>query len=192
MESLLDASDGGPQCFSIGELQQRFRQLLDSKVSPKRAEHVSLSVEFPSSVIFDLRLSAAENEVLSKAATADPALHGASQGQPLDGGEFSYQVHAHLALANQLQDDPAIQRLVSKHIIFSFSQVDNSTWVLRSMSRGSQGWTLIYACQNSMQSWLRLHAKTSRPPVGESSGKDSHHAVNLSRVCRTILRVWPC
>jgi len=187
-----------PGCASVDDMKQQFRETLESKVTPTKAEHVSINYEFRLSVTFDVPVSESENDGLENGEGIDPSLGGmgASVGEPVQdaqGRQGTRRIKASEAVMNQPQDDPTVQRDVAKHIIGALSEVDGSTWVVRSMSRAASGWTFIYNCKDSMQSWLRQHAKgKTRAVVGESSGKDGQDAVNLSRPafdCRGMILV---
>jgi hypothetical protein len=58
-------------------------------------------------------------------------------------------------------------------------EADQSHWIMRSMTRGTQGWTFTYGCKDSAQSWARRNAKNpARTVVGEWSG--GQDPINLS------------
>ena len=163
-------------CGSVQDIQIHLRGLLDSKATPNRAEHVSVTLEIKSSVRFTLMLSDSENGVFENLNNIDPSLGGTrSAPVPTDqsGGQLSRVVDANEALMNQPQDDPALQRSVAKHIITAVSATDGSTWNVREVSRGTQGWAFTYLCKDSYQQWSCQNAKNpSKAIVGEYSHRE--------------------
>lgn len=193
MDAFFDAPSGGHGCASLADLQQQLRQLLDSKVTPTKAEHVSITFELRSSVTFAVPVTEAENASLEAGAGVDPRLLGgaarASSTVVGDSGQLVRHVNALDTLLAQSQDDPVVQRIVSKHIMAGIGEADQSQWVMRSMTRGTQGWTFTYGCKDSAQTWVRQNAKNpAKTVVGEWSNKDGQDPVNLSRYFSKVHR----
>ncbi|KAF5645289.1 ATP-dependent DNA helicase 2 subunit 1 [Fusarium sp. NRRL 25303] len=169
-------TSGNSQCGSVEELQLKLRSILDSRATPTRAEHVALKIELRAAVRFQLPVSESENGTLESLNNIDPSLGGA---QPVgmngnrDEGQLSRVVFANDTLMNQPQDDPTLQRSVAKHIISIISSTDGSTWTVREVSRGTQGWAFTYLCKESYQQWTRQNAKNqSKTIVGEFSQRE--------------------
>ncbi|KAF4989459.1 hypothetical protein FDECE_14714 [Fusarium decemcellulare] len=170
------AASNNPQCDSVQDLQLHLRGILDAKATPNRAEHVSTTLELRATVRFQLPVSESENGTLENLSNLDPSLGGAqSTGMPGDqaGAQLSRVVYANDTLMNQPHDDPALQRSVAKHIISIVSSTDGSTWTVREVSRGAQGWTFTYLCKDSYQQWSRQTAKNpTKAIVGEYSQRE--------------------
>ncbi|KIL93588.1 hypothetical protein FAVG1_03570 [Fusarium avenaceum] len=170
------AVSSNPQCDSVEELQHQLRGILDAKATPTHAEHVAITIELRATVRFQLAVSEPENGVLGNLNNLDPSLGGAqSSGMNYDqnGSQLPRVVFANDTLMNQPQDDPALQRSVAKHIISTISSTDGSTWIVREVSRGTQGWTFTYVCKDSYQQWNRQNAKNStKTVVGEFSQRE--------------------
>ncbi|KAB5532642.1 hypothetical protein GE09DRAFT_1145327 [Coniochaeta sp. 2T2.1] len=196
MEALFDAPSNSHGCMSLDDLQHQLRQLLDSKVTPTKAEHVSVTFELRN-VTFSVPVTEAENASLEAGGGVDPRLFGggARARSTVTGvdGQLIRQINALDTVLNQSQDDPVAQRTVAKHIVAGVGEADQAQWIMRSMTRGYQGWTFTYGCKDSAQTWARQNAKT--PPktvVGEWSSKDGQDQVNLSRPafdCRGTLTI---
>ncbi|UPL02003.1 hypothetical protein LCI18_012937 [Fusarium solani-melongenae] len=170
------AASSNPQCDSVQDLQLHIRSALDAKVTPNRAEHLSITLELRATVRFQLSVSEPENGALDNLNNIDPLMGGirsASVAADQSGGQLSRVVFANDTLMNQPQDDPALQRSVAKHIIGLVSATDGSTWIVREVSRGSQGWTFTYLCKDSYQQWNRQTSKNpTKAIVGEFSQRD--------------------
>lgn len=146
--------------------------LRETKVTDTKAQHMTATFAFRATTVFTVP----ENE-------------GEAPENPPDGGpatsptnERTRDIRAHETLMNQPADDPALQKLVAKHIITHLGAVDGSAWTVRSVARTSAGWTFQYLCKSSIQAWARQHVKQSaKVLVGLSSGKDGHDPVNLAR-----------
>jgi hypothetical protein len=179
------ARDRNPSLQSLDNLLEQFRQTYDSKVTETRAEKISVSYEFRTNVVFKITASGTDHEALEAASRPDPLLGGLSGGthaQALGEDQYMHAIDSGDVIRNQPQDDPVLQRAISKHIIAGLSEIDHSTWTVRSMSRAAQGWTFTYNCKDSLRTWLRAHGKgTSLPTVGESSGKDGQDPISLSK-----------
>ncbi|GJD00773.1 C6 finger domain-containing protein [Colletotrichum higginsianum] len=133
---------------------------------PTRCEHVLVTLEVPSTVEFAIR----ETDTEAPEAN-DPALAGVPtrivDGQPVK------VVRAYETIISQPHDNPAIQRSVAKHIVGLLSTADESTWVVREVSRGQYGWTFTYICKDSVAMWNRQVGKTANKAlVGEYSQKE--------------------
>ncbi|RBQ66260.1 hypothetical protein FVER14953_04236 [Fusarium verticillioides] len=170
------AASSNSQCDSVEELQLKLRSILDAKATTTRAEHVALTIELRATVRFQLPVSESENGTLESLNNIDPSLRGAQSvgmNGNRDEGQLSRVVFANDTLMNQPQDDPTLQRSVAKHIISTISSTDGSTWTVREVSRGTQGWTFTYLCKDSYQQWTRQNAKNqTKTIVGEFSQRE--------------------
>ncbi|KAF5678836.1 ATP-dependent DNA helicase 2 subunit 1 [Fusarium heterosporum] len=170
------AVSNNSQCDSVEELQIQMRSILNAKATPTRAEHVSITIELRATVRFQLAVLESENGALVNSSSPDPLLGGAQSavmngGQ--DGAQLSRVVFANDTLMNQPQDDPVLQRSVAKHIISMISSTDGSTWIVREVSRGTQGWSFTYLCRDSYQQWRRQNSKNpTKTVVGEFSQRE--------------------
>lgn len=182
---LFDAPKSTYACDSIEELQLHFTSLREAKVSDSRAQHISATFEFRSTVVFNVPEN--ENDAADANQNVEPALGGSSVAAPdapvhVNGPQATREIRAHDTLMDQPTDDPALQKAVAKHIIMSLGSVDGSSWIVRSVSRSASGWTFQYICKNSTQAWQRQNSKSAaRLVVGESSGKDGQDPVNLGK-----------
>jgi hypothetical protein len=150
------------QLASVDELTQQLAAALGAKVQETRTEHVAMTIELRAAVQLRLQLSAQENNALAG---------GAGVEQP--GSGFLRVVKINDALMNQPQDTPVLQEAVAKHIVAAVGATDQSTWVVREISRATQGWTFRYICKDSLQMWTRRTSKAHNIPViGEYSYKD--------------------
>ncbi|KAK7422251.1 ATP-dependent DNA helicase II subunit 1 [Neonectria punicea] len=150
-------------CDSVDDLKLHLRSILDAKTSPTRAEHVSITMELRASVRFIIPLlSEPQNGDLSN---IDPSLGGGTEAPNQLGDRPSGVVVANEALTNQPQDDPTLQTSVAKHIIATLGSIDGSTWTIREVTRGPQGWKFTYLCKDSFQQWNRQNAKHSTKAV---------------------------
>jgi hypothetical protein len=185
MEAFFDAPSSGHGCASLADLQQQLRQLLDSKVTPTKAEHVSVTFELRSNVTFAVPVTDAENASLEAGGGVDPRLLGGARAASTvtgNDGQLVRHINALDTVLSQSQDDPVVQRIVSKHIMAGVGEADQSQWIMRSMTRGTQGWTFTYGCKDSAQTWARQNAKNpAKTVVGEWSNKDGQDPVNLSK-----------
>ncbi|RTE81665.1 hypothetical protein BHE90_003807 [Fusarium euwallaceae] len=169
------AASSNPQCDSVQDLQLHLRGALDAKVTPNRAEHLSITLELRATVRFQIAVSEPENGAVDNLNNTDPSMgvRSASVAADQAGGQLSRVVFANDTLMNQPQDDPALQRSVAKHIIGLVSSTDGSIWTVREVSRGSQGWTFTYLCKDSCQQWNRQTSKNpTKAIVGEFSQRD--------------------
>lgn len=172
---------------NVQELQSRVLVALQDKVTPTRAEHVALALELRASVCFTVGVSDGENRALEGLDTIDPSLGGLSNGGAVEdaSGQASRVITANEALMSQ-SENPVLQRAVAKHIIEAVSGADGSTWVVRDMSRGSQGWSFTYICKDSHQHWTRQNSKnTGLAVIGEYSFRDADPTL-MGRAPRTF------
>ncbi|KAK7958466.1 hypothetical protein PG988_013314 [Apiospora saccharicola] len=133
-----------------------------------RAEHISTSFEIRQNAVFEI---AVEPEVPEG---EDPVHHLQAP--------VTRTVNASETIMNQPADDPVLQRIVAKHIIGAIGDVDGSSWNVRQVVRGAQGWDFTYQCKNSLQAWNRQHAKSAgRPPIAAWSGPGGQDPSNMSR-----------
>ncbi|KAJ0367205.1 hypothetical protein COL154_003278 [Colletotrichum chrysophilum] len=155
--------------FSIAkpeDLPAQLQQDLETKRTPTRCEHVSVTLDVPSTVEFAIRESDGDAQE-----NIDPALSG-FRSQTVEGQQVKV-VRAYDAIIQQPHDNPAMQRAVAKHIVALLSTVDESNWVVREVSRGPYGWTFTYMCKDSMAMWNRQKGKTaSKSLIGEYSQQE--------------------
>jgi hypothetical protein len=195
MEALLGASPSNPSCGSIADLQGQLRDLLNSRVTETRAEHVSVTFEIRATTTFDVPVTENENDALENASNIDPLLGGArSIAAPAvdgNGGQPRRRINAIDALINQPADDASLQTTITRHIIASLGEVDGSKWTVRQVSRNEHGWSFIYICKDSWQSWNRQAAKTpAKTVIGEWSKEGGQDPVHLGRFFPLVPR--PC
>lgn len=191
---LLDAPKSNYACNSIEDLQQQLSVLRQVKVSESKAEHISATFEFRPNAVFHVPenendgADAGQNIDLvparSSAVTPDAVAsdNGLARPAPTDEpvSRATREIRAQDALLNQPADDPTLQKAVAKLIITCLGAADDSSWMVRSVSRGPSGWTFQYICRNSRQAWQRQNSKTAaKVLVGESSGQDGQDPVNL-------------
>ena len=200
MEALLGASNSNTSCGSILELKEQLHSVFSTKVTEKRAEHVSVTLELRSTSVFHIPVTEPENEQLEQAVSINPSSGGARSsvepGAPggvdasgnVNGNQPTRQINAIDALINQPSDDHVLQKSVAKHIITTLGEIDGSSWTVRQVSRGEQGWTFGYICKDSWQAWSRQNAKNpARAVIGEWSQKpDTQDAVNLSKSSASV------
>jgi hypothetical protein len=185
MEMFFDSPASGHGCASLVDLQHQLGQLLNSKVTPTKAEHISSTFELRSNVAFSVPVTEQENASLEAGGGVDPQLFGGARaGSTALGhdGQLLRHINALDAVLNQSQDDPVIQRIVAKHIMAGVEQADQSQWIMRSMTRATQGWTFTYGCKDSAQTWARQDAKQpAKTAIAEWSSKDGQDPINLSK-----------
>ena len=151
---------------SIEDLESHLRDLLESKVSPLKAERLSFTYEITSSALFTVSPSQSENDVLE-------GLGGAKSSEVPDSAQLTRVIAANDTIMNQPQENPTLQSIVAKHIIGSVGACDRSSWAVMEMSRDSQGWSFTYICKDSMQSWRRQNAKNVQNVVGDYTEKEN-------------------
>lgn len=178
---LLDAPKSSYECNSIEDLQLQFSHLRESKVTQTKAQHLSATFDFRSTVVFNV--PEPENDAADANQNNDRALGGSASPEAATNATAerpTRQIRAHDTLMNQPNDDPVLQRAVAKLIITSLGSVDGSSWSVREMSKSAAGWKLQYICKNSTLAWMRQNSKNAaKVLVGESSGKDGQDPVNL-------------
>ncbi|KAH0422040.1 C6 finger domain-containing protein [Colletotrichum camelliae] len=161
--------------FSIAkpeDLPAQLQQNLETKRTPTRCEHVSVTLDVPSTVEFAIREGDGDAQE-----NIDPALSG-FRSQTVEGQQVKV-VRAYDAIIQQPHDNPAMQRAVAKHIVALLSTVDESNWMVREVSRGPYGWTFTYMCKDSMAMWNRQNGKTaSKLLIGEYSQQELDPSVS--------------
>lgn len=167
-----DAPSNKPFIARPDDLPAQLRRDLELKKTPTRCEHVLVTLDVPSTVEFAIRETDAEAPEAN-----DPALAGVPtrivDGQPVK------VVRAYETIISQPHDNPGIQRSVAKHIVGLLSTADESTWVVREVSRGQYGWTFTYICKDSVAMWNRQVGKTANKAlVGEYSQKELEPVVS--------------
>ncbi|KAI1368621.1 hypothetical protein F5Y08DRAFT_325903 [Xylaria arbuscula] len=170
-------------CRSLDELQGQLHQLLASTTTDTRANHITPSFELVSNAALHLT---ADSEH-STPDGADTAL-AVPQQQPI-----IRTVMVSESVQNQPADDPVLQQTVAKHISNAIGAVDGSSWVVRQVTRGAQGWQFTYICKASLQAWKRANAKNpDRPAIASYSASGGLDPINLSRPafdCRGSLKI---
>lgn len=173
MEALLNPSATTYQCASDEDLRLQLTDLLNNKVSPTKAEHITVTFEIQPTAVFRIT----ESDASEAGQILDPSFGGLPVLPP---GQATRDIVANDTLVNQPQDSPTLQKIVSKHIIAVLGATDQSSWTVRQVSRTSSGWTFTYICKDSTQAWARQNAKNKdRPVVGVSSSKDDQDPVNI-------------
>lgn len=165
-------------CTSIDEIHGKLRAILDTKVTPTRAEHVSLTLKLRSSAKLNIPVSDTENDAVEELAQIDPVLGGvqslANHGTP----QPTRVISVHDALLNQ-SNDAALQRTIAKHILEALSTADISQWTVRDLSRGPQGWSFTYICKGGHQHWSRQnHKNPTMAIIGGFSFRDPDPVLN--------------
>ncbi|KAF9873252.1 C6 finger domain-containing protein [Colletotrichum karsti] len=174
--------------FSIAKPEDIPAQLLrdlELKKTPTRCEHVSVSLDVPNTVEFAIP----ENDA-DAPENIDPAL-GGFRSQIMDGQAVKV-VRAYDVIIRQPQDDPVMQRAVARHIVGLLSTVDESSWVVREVSRGQHGWAFTYICKDSVAMWNRQNGKTaSKGLIGEYSQKELDPVISARPAfdCRGTLTI---
>ncbi|KAK4126205.1 hypothetical protein N657DRAFT_670298 [Parathielavia appendiculata] len=198
MEALLGAGQSNPSCGSIGDLQVQLRDLLSSRVTETRADHISVTTEIRATAVFDIPVTDTENEAFENWSSIDPLLGGArsSVAPPAvngNGGPPSRRVNAIDTLINQPLDDPVLQTSVTGHIIASLGKVDGSIWTVRQISRNEQGWTFTYICKDSWQAWSRQVSKNpAKTAIGEWSDKSGQDPIHMGRFFSATRPAFDC
>ncbi|KAK3323455.1 hypothetical protein B0T19DRAFT_204987 [Cercophora scortea] len=187
----------GNSCGFVADLQDRLRSLFVTHVAESRADHISATFELRSTTVFFVPSVEPENDAGENGATADSLLGGArasvAPNTPGLGSQSTRQITAIDTLINQPSDNHALQMSVAKHITASLAEVDSSSWTVRQVSRGEQGWTFTYICKDSWQAWSRQTSKNpAKSVIGEWSNKDGPDSINMSRPafdCRGSLTI---
>ncbi|KAK5636538.1 hypothetical protein RRF57_012251 [Xylaria bambusicola] len=170
-------------CRSLEELHGQLHQLIATTTTETRADHISPSFELLSNTALHLTPDS-ENTAIDG---ADPG-SAAPQQQPV-----VRTVMVSETVQNQPTDDPVLQQAVAKHISSAIGAVDGSTWTVRQVTRGAQGWQFTYICKASLQAWKRANAKNpDRPIIASYSASGGLDPINLSRPafdCRGSLKI---
>ncbi|KAI1376233.1 hypothetical protein F4677DRAFT_454504 [Hypoxylon crocopeplum] len=182
LEGWIEENMGIHVCVSVQEVQDRLYNLLTSKSSDTRAEHASFTFELRYNVVFNLNADA-END--SAEGVVNP-----SQSQQLP---VTRSVNASETVQNQPSDDPVLQQAVAKHIVSALGTIDSSSWMIRKVSKGAEGWTFTYMCRGSLEVWNRANAKKGeKPAIGSYSGPGGLDSAIASRPafdCRGTLTI---
>lgn len=125
-------------CASLEEVQARFRDAFEDKVTDMRAEHIKTSVEVGPTTQFTIFVGQGDN--------IDPSLS---------------RVSGRDALVSQPQSNPTMQIAVSQEILNAIGNVDGSTWSKTEEKRKTQGWVFTYVCNHSWQQWT-AHGKATQ------------------------------
>ncbi|KAK3369135.1 hypothetical protein B0T24DRAFT_532926 [Lasiosphaeria ovina] len=195
MEALLGADKSNYSCGSVADLQAQLRDLLGSKVTGTRAEHIAVTLKLRATTVFDVPVTETENEVLESAANIDPLLGGprssVAPASDAAGAPPTRKINAIDTLLNKPSDDHVLQKSLAKHVVASLSEVDGSNWTVREVSRNDQSWTFTYICKDSWQAWSRQNSKNpARTVIGEWTNKEGDF--NLGRPafdCRGSLTI---
>jgi hypothetical protein len=181
----LDAPETNHICTSIEDLALELAHLRETKVTDTKADRISATFEFGSTVVFNVAENENDAEPGQNTDQSAGDTPGAAPPAPMNGSASTpatREIRAVDALLNQPADDPALQKLVAKHIIACMGSADGSSWTVRSVSRNSSGWTFTYLCKNSSQAWMRQHSKHSvKLRIAESSGKDGQDPITLCK-----------
>ncbi|OAQ96876.1 hypothetical protein LLEC1_04844 [Akanthomyces lecanii] len=125
-------------CASLAEVQSRFRDVFEGKVTETRAEHMKTSIDIGPPTQFTI-FNGDGHDV-------DPSLS---------------RITAREAFVSQPQQNPVTQRAVSREILNAIGEIDGSTWSVIDELRKAQGWVLTYVCNHSWQQWTR-HGKAAQ------------------------------
>ncbi|KAJ6787155.1 hypothetical protein PWT90_09176 [Aphanocladium album] len=136
-------------CASLDEVQSRFRDVYDGKVTETRAEHMKVSIEIGPSTQFTIFESQGEN--------VDPSLS---------------RVSGREALVSQPQQNPTTQYAVAQEILTAIGNIDNSSWSRTDEARKTQGWVFTYVCNHSWQQWTRHGKATQTHAILDYSQKE--------------------
>lgn len=165
------ASRNKPSIAHPDDIPTQLRSELDRKKTPTRCEHLSVTLEVPPTLEFAIRDGDGDAQE-----NIDPALSGL-RTQVVEGQTVKI-VRAYDTIISQPHDNPVMQRAVAKHIVGRLSVVDESTWVVREVSRGQYGWSFTYNCKDSLVTWNRQHQKTlNKTIIGEYSQKELEPAM---------------
>lgn len=186
----LDAAKTTYPCASVDDLKHQLEGLRLEKVTDKTAKHISATFEFRPTAVFTIPETDSDQDGASPIQNLDPALDGGAAASAANASESNDTtpnqtpsvatrvIRAHDTLINQPADNPVLQKAVARHILANLGSVDNSSWVVRSVSRNSVGWSFQYVCRNSIQEWKRQNAKYAATMlVAKSSGKDGQDAI---------------
>lgn len=178
-------SNGPAQCRSVDELKARIAQLFVGKISETRAEHVSASFDIPADVVLNLGEAIAQGG--GSGSTSENVADGGGtdaevtmvQGGAVIGGVARSFVTIREAVMSQPEANPLLQHALAAFLILHVRQADGSKWAMQSATRATQGWTITYACQNSVACWHRAHKR--RHVVGLSMIEDMQDLNSLGR-----------
>ncbi|KAF1737938.1 hypothetical protein CRV24_003568 [Beauveria bassiana] len=137
-------------CASLDEVQSRFRDGYEGKVTETRAEHMIISIDIGPSTQFTIFDSHGDDNV-------DPSLS---------------RISARDALVSQPQQNPTTQRAVAREILNAIGEIDSSTWSIIEEERKAQGWFITYVCNHSWKQWTRHDTAAQAPPILEYSHKE--------------------
>jgi hypothetical protein len=182
----MDALGLGPSqsniaCNSVQDLQGHLHHLLAAKTTDTRAEHTSTNFELLSHAAFYLVSESDNGALASTGAGTEPNSSPATR-----------TVIASDTVQNQPADDPALQKTVAKHLTSAIGVVDHSTWTVREVTRGVQGWQFTYICKDSLQAWNRANAKnTERPVIASYSNGNGFDPINLCKQKHLLFHLVP-
>ncbi|KAI1097498.1 hypothetical protein F4804DRAFT_347134 [Jackrogersella minutella] len=183
IEDNVNSPRGNYVCNSIREIQEKLHYSLASKTTDTRAERTSITFELRHNTVFHLEENPGNSAIDGP---VDPAQQ--SQHQPI-----TRSVNVSETVQSQPADDPVLQRAVAKHIVGCMGVTDSSSWLVRQVSKGAQGWTFTYVCKDSLQAWNRANEKsTKKPVIGNYSGIGDLDPTNASRPafdCRGTLTI---
>ncbi|PMB71193.1 hypothetical protein BM221_003660 [Beauveria bassiana] len=137
-------------CASLDEVQSRFRDGYEGKVTETRAEHMIISIDIGPSTQFTIFDSHGDDNV-------DPSLS---------------RISARDALVSQPQQNPTTQRAVAREILNAIGEIDSSTWSIIEEERKAQGWFITFVCNHSWKQWTRHDTAAQAPPILEYSHKE--------------------
>jgi hypothetical protein len=163
MESLLfgraGPSDSSYICNSVDDFEIQLRNILATKTTPTKAEHINVTLSIHPSTSFVVNVPEPDSGNSSSVVlTNDTSDQGPDA--PICDAPPSHTVKAvtaHAALLNQPPENPTLQEAISNSLATLVGSIDGSSWVLIDKSRSAQGWTLAYACRNSLPLWNKEH-----------------------------------
>lgn len=169
-------------CRSVGELKSRIAALFSGKVSETHAEHVSASFDVPADVVLNLgeatSMQQNDGSLDGTGASSDPEVT-AVRGGAILGGVVRNFVTVREVVMSQPETNPLLQRAVAAFLIIQVRQADGSMWAAQEPTRATQGWTVAYACQNSMACWHHAHKR--QRVVGLSALEDMQDPLSLGK-----------
>lgn len=171
----LDSPRSNFVCSSVQDIQDRLHHTLTSKSSDTRAEHTSLTFEFRHNTVFHLSADADNTN-------PDGSVNPTNQPQQQS---VVRSVNVSETVQSQPADDPVLQQAVARHIVGAMGVIDSSTWAVRQVSRGAQGWTFTYICKDSLQAWNRANGKNAeKSTIASYSGPGS---LDPTQACKNII-----
>ncbi|PSR90669.1 hypothetical protein BD289DRAFT_211514 [Coniella lustricola] len=187
----LDASKTTYPCASVDDLKHQLVGLRLEKVTDKTARHISATFEFHPTAVFTIPESEGDKDGASPGQNLDPALDGGTAANAKESDDpaptqvpsvATRVITVQDTILNQPADNPVFQKVVARHILANLGSADNSSWVVRSVSRNSTGWTFQYDCRSSIQEWKRQNAKHAATMlIAKSSGRDGQDAIAAAR-----------